>query len=90
MEIVGVKLRKPTSVDFAVIAFWAIIGGMVGAFVLMPVIGGSWKHIIGMVVSAAIAGLAATCGASFDKAGLRGLLLCVAVGILGYVLVVSL
>ena len=87
MNIIGVKLSKPEGVDLAVAAFWAAIGGLVGAFVLMPLIGGNWKHIVGMVMSAAVAGLAATCGASFDKAGFRGMAICIIAGVIGYGLV---
>lgn len=89
MNIIGVKLSKHEGVDLAVAAFWAAIGGLVGAFILLPLIGGNWKHITGMVVSAAVGGLAASCGASFDKAGFRGILICIVLAATGYGLVVS-
>lgn len=90
MNIIGVNLSKPKGVDFAVAAFWAAIGGLVGALILMPLIGGNWKHVTAMMVSASVSGLAAVCGASFDKAGVRGILICVVISAVGYGLVVSL
>lgn len=89
MNIIGVKLSKPAGVDLVVAAVWAAIGGLVGAFILLPLIGGNWKHIVGMVASAAVAGLAATCGASFDRAGFRGMAICIIVGAIAYGVVVS-
>ncbi|MDW5419172.1 hypothetical protein R6242_21595 [Iodobacter sp. CM08] len=90
MKIFGVYLNKPMGLDVAMMVFWGVVGGLVSMLVLMPLIGGDWKHGIGMMASSAIGGLAATCGASFDKSGVRGLLLTVAITTLVYGLIVIL
>lgn len=90
MNVVGVKLSKPKGVDWVVAAMWGLVGGLIGAAVLQPLVGGRWQHIAGMALAGAASNLLANCGASFDKAGIRGILLSVVVCLIVYGAVVSL
>jgi hypothetical protein len=81
MRFIGVELQPPRRVDFILAGFWAVLGGLLGALVIVPLVGGNPGLVPGLAAAGASAGLLASVGASYDKAGLRGMVLTVLTGL---------
>jgi len=81
MIIIGVELQPPRRVDFILAGFWAMLGGLLGALVIVPLAGGNPGSVAAMAAAGASSGLLASVGASYDKAGLRGMVLTVLSGL---------
>ncbi|MYM92335.1 hypothetical protein [Duganella vulcania] len=89
MKIFGLKW---SALDFAGVQTALFFGAVAGAIglVLMHFLGGTARHIVAMASAGFVASLIALAGASFDKAGLKGLLICAASTGVVYVAVIGL
>lgn len=84
VTFVGVELSKPVAKHWVTAALLCVASFLIAAFVLRTISGGSWANVAGFSFAGASAGLISVCGATHERAGMRGVVLTVFAALVAY------
>lgn len=88
MNVIGIRFKRPSIVGLMASTLMAALCLLAG-LLFSRLVGGSVGQAAGLSSVGLVVGLLSVCGASFDKAGPRGLLLTTVAGTATFVAVVA-
>jgi hypothetical protein len=84
MALLGVRWKRPTAAGIqSVVVLTAVTGTL--AYLIVPRLGGSIHHMAGLTAIALVTTWLSESGASYERAGLRGMAVTTAAGALAWV-----
>jgi len=81
----GIHWATPSAAGLESVAVTTAVTGLLAYYFVVPWLGGSITHVVGLTVIAVVTSWLSAAGASYDRAGLRGMLVTTAAGAVSWV-----